>query len=60
MDVWKKMYATLCVAASLALDTLPKTPETAPARLLLGMALDEAEEIYIEETEGIREYEDEE
>ena len=47
MANYQKMYYILCDSASKALDALPDTPETRPARLLLQEALDEAEELYI-------------
>lgn len=49
---YKKLYAILCAAASEALDLLPDTPENAPARWTLVEALNRAEDVYLEQTEG--------
>lgn len=46
---YRKMYAVLCVAASKALDELPKNPETLNGRKTLQDALEKAEEMYIQE-----------
>ena len=47
MPDYQKMYALLCRAASESLDVLPRSPENAPARLWLQIALLRAEELYI-------------
>ena len=47
MTDYRKMYYTLCAAASAALDLLPENEETQAGRDVLQTALDEAEEIYI-------------
>lgn len=44
---YQKMYAILCGAASDALDLLADTPENAPARQVLLLALEQAEELYL-------------
>lgn len=46
---WKQMYAILCGATSDALDVLPQKPEYAGH--LLREALEQAEELYLQETE---------
>lgn len=45
---YQKMYAIVCAAASDAIDLLPDTPQTAPAKAKLQAALAAAEEIYLE------------
>ena len=47
MTDYRKMYYTLCAAASAALDLLPENEENQSGRDVLQKALDEAEEIYI-------------
>ena len=47
MTDYRKMYYTLCAAASAALDLLPENEENRPGLETLQKALDEAEEIYI-------------
>lgn len=46
---YQKMYAILCAAASEAIDSLEKIPETEAARKILQDALTEAEERYLQE-----------
>jgi len=49
-DIHARMYAMLCVAASEAIDLID-AEKYIKARSLLKTALDEAEDLYIEETE---------
>lgn len=51
MPDYEKMYAILCGAASDALDALPETEENGPGRAILQEALDQAEELYIADSE---------
>lgn len=46
-ELYQKMYALLCAAASDAMDALPSKPETLYARRILEKALHTAEELYL-------------
>ena len=50
-DIHAHMYAMLCVAASEAIDLIDAGKHS-KARSLLEKALDEAEDLYIEETDA--------
>ncbi len=49
MPDYQKMYYILCAAASEAIDQMPDMPANQEARRILLGALDEAEELYINE-----------
>ncbi len=51
LELYKKMYAIVCAAASDALDLLPATPDCAPAAARLRQALRQAEELYVSQEE---------
>lgn len=46
-ELYQKMYAILCAAASDAMDALLSKPETLYARWILERALHTAEELYL-------------
>ena len=52
LEVYQKMYAILCGAISEALDSLPFTADNLKIKLLLEKALQDAEDLYIENSEG--------
>ena len=49
LEVYQKMYAILCGAISDALDSLPPTAENLKVQLLLEKALQDAEDLYVED-----------
>ena len=48
---YKKMYHVMCAAASKAVDLMPDIPANNMARMALLEALNEAEDIYIDNEE---------
>lgn len=54
MPDYQKMYYILCSAASEAIDLMADIPANLPARQTLLAALDEAEELYINDSNLIQ------
>ena len=52
LEIYQKMYAILCSAISESLDSLPFTADNLKTKLLLEKALQEAEDLYVENNEG--------
>lgn len=45
--IWKKMYLTLCAGILHASSLMPATQETTAAQLRLNLAMQQAEEFYL-------------